>query len=64
MAQFRRSLQCPDVGERPHQPRDNTFEILEFVKTKKVRRSFQRGWFDRWPWLHWDKKTTRSSTDK
>lgn len=46
------SISCPD-GDSPNQPRNISFPKVNFGKAKPVYRSFNVGWFDKWPWLHW-----------
>ena len=52
--------QCPEVGEKPHQPWNITFPKLPFGKTKVAYCPFQASWFDWWSWLHWDVVTERA----
>ncbi len=40
--------------EGAHQPRSFDFPKRQFGKKNVVLRSFQCGWFDTWPWLHYD----------
>ena len=47
-------LPTPAIGDKPHQPSFFHFPQREFGKTSVVKRSFQRQWFDRWSWLHYD----------
>ena len=54
------SISCPDVGDSPNQPRNISFPKVSFGKAKPVYRSFNVGWFDKWPWLHWDVATERA----
>lgn len=39
---------------KPHQPRTLAFPKRTFGTTKTVERSFQKNWFDKWPFLHYD----------
>ena len=54
MASGSRRLQTPTIGDKAHQPSLFHFPQREFGKTSVVKRSFQRNWFDRWSWLHYD----------
>ena len=47
-------LPTPAIGDKAHQPSSFCFPQREFGKTSVVKRSFQRQWFARWPWLHYD----------
>ena len=47
-------LPTPAIGDKPHQPSFFHFPQREFGKASVVKRSFQRQWFDRWSWLHYD----------
>ena len=47
-------LPVPAIGDKPHQPSCFRFPQRDFGKTSVVKRSFQRQWFDRWSWLHYD----------
>ena len=47
-------LPTPLIGNKAHQPRKFQFPQREFGKTSIVKRSFQKQWFDRWSWLHYD----------
>ena len=38
----------------PHQPQTFNFPKRSFGKSKIVERSFQPGWFQKWPFLHYD----------
>ena len=44
----------PEIGDSPHQPIFFNFPKREFGKKVIVQRSFQSGWFKRWPWIHYD----------
>ena len=46
--------QVPAVGDKPNQPKSFIFPQREFGKTSIVKRLFQRQWFERWSWLHYD----------
>ena len=56
MASFdgNRRLQTPAIGDKPHQPSSFRFPKREFGNTLVMKRSFQRKWFDRWSWLHYE----------
>ena len=47
-------LQTPAIGDKPHQPSSFRFPKREFGNTLVMKRSFQRKWFDRWSWLHYE----------
>ena len=47
-------LPTPAIGDRGHQPSSFHFPQRELGKTSVVKRSFQRKWFERWSWLHYD----------
>ena len=47
-------LPTPAIGDKAHQPSSFHFPQRVFGKTSMVKRSFQRQWFDRWSWLHYD----------
>lgn len=47
-------LPTPAIGDRAHQPSSFHFPHREFGKASVVKRSFQRKWFERWSWLHYD----------
>ena len=47
-------LETPTIGEKPNQPRNYKFPSCEFGKKVVVKRSFQKNWFSRFPWLHYD----------
>ena len=47
-------LPKPAIGDKVHQPSSVHFPQRMFGKTSMVKRSFQRQWFDRWSWLHYD----------
>lgn len=42
--------QLPLLGDRPNQPRNLSFPSKSYGNRN---RSFQSGWFDRHPWLHY-----------
>lgn len=42
------------VPPKPHQPQSFHFPKRSFGKSKIVERSFQPGWFNKWPFLHYD----------
>ena len=42
--------QLPLLGDRPNQPRNLSFPLKSYGNRN---RSFQSGWFDRHPWLHY-----------
>ncbi len=42
-----------DVPDKPHQPFEFNFPKRSFG-VKGAQRSFQPGWFRRWPFLHYD----------
>ena len=42
--------QLPLLGDRPNQPRNLSFPLKSYGNRN---RSFQLGWFDRHPWLHY-----------
>ena len=42
--------QLPLLGDRPNQPRNLSFPSKSYGNWN---RSFQSGWFDRHPWLHY-----------
>ena len=46
-------LPAPAIGDRAHQPSSVHFPQHEFGKTSVVN-CFQRKWFERWSWLHYD----------
>ena len=47
-------LQTPAIGDKPHQLSSIRFTKREFGNTLVMKRSFQRQWFDRWSWLHYE----------
>ena len=49
-----------DLGDKPNQPSSFTFPKRKFGETKPVYRSFQPGWFQKWPWLHYDQGEDRA----
>ena len=48
------STPSPSFGDRPHQPSRFVFPKREFGRQRRVNRSFQATWFQRWNWLHYD----------
>ena len=48
-------LPLPATGDRAHQPSIIRFPQREFGKSSRVKHSFQQQWFQRWPWLHYNK---------
>ncbi len=40
------------VAEGPHQPLKFRFPSRSFGQKKEMR-SFQKSWFEQWPWLHY-----------
>ena len=50
-----------DLGDKPNQPSAIFhFPKRRFGVTKPVYRSFQPGWFQKWPWLHYDQSEDKS----
>ena len=49
-----------DIGDKPNQPTSFNFPKRKFGETKPVYRSFQPGWFKKWPWLHYDQGEDRA----
>ena len=51
-----RSARCTEIPElpaAPHQPSKFVFPKRPFGKAKVVYRSFQKSWFNEWPFLHY-----------
>ena len=53
LSKQRKFQNVPDVGDTPNQPKKK-FPMREFGKTKITRTAFQKGWFDEYPWIHYD----------
>ena len=50
-------LKIPEIKDSPHQrPATVKFPQREFGKQTIVKRPFQHSWFQKYPWLHYDKK--------
>ena len=50
-----KQLSLPEIGESANQPASSyNFPKRSFGKTKVVYRAFQRSWFNKWKWLHYD----------
>ncbi len=54
MASSGSQLPTSEIGDKAHQPSVFKFPQHQVGKTSVVKRSFQRKWFDRWSWLHYD----------
>ena len=46
-----------DLPDKPHQPLNFKFPSRCFGQSKPVNRSFQAGWFQRFPWIHYVETT-------
>ena len=55
MAYNEKQLSLMEIGESANQPASSyNFPKRSFGKTKVVYRAFQRSWFNKWKWLHYD----------
>lgn len=50
----------PAITDKPHQPTNIAFPKVTFGKSKPVQRSFQKAWFQKWNWLHWDTESEQA----
>ena len=42
------------ISSKPHQPKSFHFPKRSFGKSKVVERNIQPGWFNKWPFIHYD----------
>ena len=51
----KRKCEGVPIGDRPNQPKQFRFPDRKFGSSKVASRKFMKDWFDKFPWLHYDK---------
>ena len=54
------SISVVEVGDKPNQPRLQTFPKRSFGIKSINYRSFQAAWYGKWKWLHYDQSLDKA----